>query len=139
MEISRKVFMKKIIYLLTILFTSTAALASDPSFLCSGQAEYNKIIITQVLISKKEITIQYRANGANFSKSYITTEFLEKNGSTDLNKSAYFIGGTKSGLKKDYDDISLPHFGQYRTGLGSEIAFNHDSNRVFGTVDCQKK
>ncbi len=125
--------------LMTVLATSSA-LASSKSFVCSGQAEYNKILIQKLVISEKEFNIDYSVSGVSFSQHYLTTEYLQKNGSTDANKTAYFMGATKSGQKKDYDDISLPHFGIYRNGgLGSEIAFNHNGDRVFGTVDCKEQ
>jgi len=103
---------------------------------CKGQAEFNKIQIQELLLSSSIIHLKYKVNGSAFEKQYFTTEFMKKNGKTDLREPAYFIGGTESGNKNDYEDISLPHYGNYKDGLGSEVAFNHDGQRVFGDVLC---
>ena len=130
--------MKNVILFFLTLGTLTAS--ADAIVKCSGQAEGGSIKIISSVISNKKITINYIVKGsALITKNYVTTEFFVRNGSTDLNKKAYMIGGTLSGRADDYDDISLPHFGNYKSGLGSEIAFNHGSERVFGTVRCVKK
>ncbi len=129
-----------IITMLSILSTGVMAASSNPKIHCSGQAEYGRVEILELDISDKKISIKYSVEGAQpLTNEYITTEFFDKNGRTDLKKPAYAIGGTKSGEKTDYDDISLPHYGLYKSGLGSEIAFNHKSKRVFGTVSCRQE
>ena len=133
---------KTIILVVTSLITilSVAANAASPTFQCSGQAEYNKIIIQDLTISNKNVTLRYSVNGGeSITVNYITTEFLQRNGTTDISKPAYMIGATKSGSAKDYEDIAMPHFGVYKSGLGSEIAFNYNSDRVFGTISCVQK
>lgn len=135
--------MKRILILVitTVISTlSSAANAASPTFQCSGQAEYNKIIIQKLTISSKSVMLRYSVNGGqSITANYITTEFLQRNGTTDNSKPAYLIGATKSGTSKDYDDIAMPHFGVYKSGLGSEIAFNYNSDRVFGTISCLQK
>ena len=107
---------------------------------CKGQAEYGELIISDLIITSKNIVLTYidkTANDKAIVKKYIVTEYMQSNGSTDSHtREAFFIGATASGHKKDYEDIALPHYGMYLMGLGSEIAFNHGNVRVFGTVGC---
>lgn len=133
---------KKMLLTITCLLTilSTGAKAASPTFQCTGQAEYNKIIIQALTISNKKVSLQYSVNGGeSITANYITTEFLQRNGTTDISKPAYMIGATKSGNIKDYEDISMPHFGVYESGLGSEVTFNYNSDRVVGTISCVQK
>lgn len=133
--------------ILSVIALSTHAIGEDRSSLfsisspvitCLGQAEYGAISIERLVIDKHQILIRYSAEGEVVIRRYVTIEFFRRNGSTDLFKRAYFLGGTRSGNPNDSEDISLPHYGQYKTGLGSEIAFNHGSERVFGTVTCEQ-
>ncbi len=134
----KKTILMMVTSLVTIL--SSGAHAASPTYTCTGQAEYNKIIIQQLTISHKNVILRYSVNGGeSITANYITTEFMQRNGTTDISKPAYMIGATKSGSAKDYEDIAMPHFGVYESGLGSEIAFNYNSNRVFGTISCVQK
>lgn len=132
--------MKSLFILVAIAsFSSLANAASFDlnKFACSGSAEYGKVIINSVTVVKTAVAITYTVDQKTATNKYILTEKM-KNGSTDANKTAYFIGATKTGDVKDYEDMSLPHLGLYKDGsYGSEIAFNIDGLRVFGTVNCR--
>ncbi len=133
---------KKILLIVTSLATilSSGAHAASPTYTCTGQAEYNKIIIQQLTITNKNVILRYSVNGGeSITANYITTEFMQRNGTTDISKPAYMIGATKSGSAKDYEDIAMPHFGVYESGLGSEVTFNYNSDRVVGTISCVQK
>ena len=130
--------MKKINMLVVVgaLLVSTSSFAA--TIVCSGKAEGGSIQIQNLTITPQKIDLKYSVDGgASISRSYIVTEYFIKNGTTDLHKQAYFIGGSKSGAKNDYEDIALPAYGQYKSGVGSHIAFNHGGNRVFGVVGCK--
>jgi hypothetical protein len=138
----RKFVVKNILYVVciyTVLY-SVSSMATNLGISCSGQAEYNQFKISKLTINNKKIVITYSKKDLGVvTKEYITTEFLVPNGGlTDTGGKTVFIGGTKSGRKDDYDDISLPHYGVYKSGLGSEIAFNHGAERIFGTVNCNQ-
>ena len=133
--------MKSFLLLSTVIFISVANIANAgglilQSFTCKGEAEYGKIIINQVNVNQKNVSITFTKETKS-TQNYILTE-TSKNGSTDANNTAYFIGATKSGANDDYEDMSLPHLGLYKDGkIGSEIAFNINGQRVFGTVECK--
>jgi hypothetical protein len=134
--------MKTIIAIMSLVtsLSTVSALASSTVVTCKGKAEYGAVDIKNLVIDQKTIIIQYSVSGGPvLQKAYITTEYFQKNGNTDANQQAYMIGGTKTGAKTDYEDISLPHYGKGRSGLGSEIAFNHEGKRMFGTVLCSQK
>ena len=122
-------------------FTMASIFSKPVSYTCSGSAEYGKYKIENLVLSPKKITLTYtEADGTKVNRDYFTLNFMKKNAAlTDTNAQAYIIDGSKSGRANDYDDISLPHFGIYKTGLGSEIAFESKAGRVFGTVNCVKK
>lgn len=125
--------------MITILATTPFANASDldlNDFTCSGTAEYGNVIINEVRLIRDSISITFTVAESQSTQSYVLTE-RHANGSTDAAETAYFIGATKSGAKNDYDDIALPHLGLYKSGIGSEIAFNINGMRVFGTVECK--
>lgn len=118
---------------------SSSAFATG-NIICNGQAEGGSIQIQNLFISKEQMLLKYSVDGGEvIARKYIVTEYFQKNGSTDLRKQAYFIGATKSGSLNDHEDIALPHYGLYKSGLGSEIAFNHENQRVFGTVNCDQQ
>lgn len=133
--------MKSFLFLSLFTLFSTSSFANNgelnfKNFSCSGDAEYGEVIINKVEVIEKNVSITFTLNGVTSTQKYILTE-LKRNGVTDINKTAYFIGATKSGAKNDYEDMSLPHLGLYKTGMGSEIAFNIKGQRVFGTVSCK--
>lgn len=108
--------------------------------ICKGTAEYGEVTITNLVVTKKEITIDYiDRNKTSYSKKFKTVEYMQVNGETDINQQAYFIGGSVSGDAKDWNDISIAHYGQYSYGLASDIAFSHDDVRYFGDVQCVEK
>lgn len=133
--------MKSFLFLsaFTLLSTVNVVNASEinlKNFSCTGEAEYGKIIINEVIVKQNEVSIVFTVDGAKSTQNYILTERM-KNGTTDANKTAYFIGATKSGAKNDYEDMSLPNLGLYKNGSGSEITFNVKGQKVFGTVQCK--
>jgi hypothetical protein len=106
------------------------------NFLCTGEAESGTIIIDEISVYQNNVAITF-SKDKKYIQSYILTERM-KNGYTDANNTAYFIGATKSGAKNDYEDMSLPHLGLYKNGsIGSEVAFNLNGKRVFGSVICK--
>jgi len=130
--------MRSILVLSILAFSANllAAKVNLSAFTCTGSAEYGNVQITNISVKNLNVLITYSVDNKFTTQKYILTE-KNRNGSTDINQPAYFIGATKSGDKNDYDDMSLPHLGQYKDGFGSEVAFNIKGNRVFGTVTCQ--
>lgn len=129
-----------IISLLTT-FLTVSTFAAGKVITCMGDAEFGKIKIEELTIKSKMISLRYTVaeTAKPVVKTYTITEnFLNKQ-STDARKPSLFIGATESGKKDDFNDIALPTLGVHLSGLGSEVAFNHESNRVFGTVSCIQK
>lgn len=130
--------MKKLIAVVGIMALTSTAQASQ--YLCSGEAEYGQYKIVRLLLGDKEISLDFQKAGSKVvSKKFIIVE-VKQNGETDIRKQpATFIGANTSGNIEDYsDDLALPRFGLYKSGLGSEIAFESGEGRVFGTVQCRK-
>lgn len=123
-------------FILIVPFAVQAKNLDLTNFNCQGSAEFGKIIINQVKVQNKDVSLIYTINSKTKIQNYVLTE-RKKNGVTDQNTPAYFIGATRSGDVNDYEDISLPHLGAYKNGIMSEIAFNVEGQRVFGTVECK--
>lgn len=121
-----------------LVLASKSGFAQNPQYVCEGEAEDGKIRIVQLTISDEAVRLVYSAEEQVTVKAYWVTEW-KRNGHTDVHQPAFFIGGTSSGRLDDSDDIALPHLGWHKTGIGSEVAFNHDSNRVFGNVNCLRQ
>lgn len=136
--------MPKIVTLLSLMFilSTPNSFAGEPVIHCTGGSSFDKVAIVGLDITSKQIKLKYTVDsGPVLQKNYITVEFMKKNeGTTDLKKPIYLIGGNQSGKADDFqDDIALPGYGLYKAGLGSEISFDHLSNRVIGTVTCRQK
>lgn len=114
-------------------------IAPNTTISCRGLAEFGKIEILNLEITSSKISLTYTDESSYpIVQKFITTEYMVRNGTTASGRSAYFIGGTKSGAKNDYNDIALPHLGLEKNILTSDLAFNHNGRRVFGTVKCWK-
>lgn len=122
-----------------ILSAGTIASASV-EIACKGTAEFGEVKISNLVITEKEIVVDYiDRNKTPHRKKFKTVEYMQKNGKTDINEQAYFIGGSVSGDANDYNDISIAHYGKYQNGLGSDIAFSHEDVRYVGDVQCEEK
>ncbi len=131
---------KSLIILSSLLIGSVSVAAPGFNlnfFTCSGTAEYGAVQIHGLQVAGNQVTLVYSVKGGKaITKKYLLTERV-LNGTTDIRMPAYFIGATASGQKNDYEDVSLPHLGQYKQGIGSDIAFNDGNSRVFGSVSCR--
>jgi hypothetical protein len=130
-----------------VLFLASALLLPSithaQTFECSGEGEEGKVKIEKLIVdsAKREIllTVLDVAPRKRSEKKYILTDW-HRNGITDAGKAATFVGGTVSGDPNDYsDDISIPHLGVYKSGLGSEITFRLAGypHGIVGVISCQ--
>ena len=94
----------KFLYVVSVLTLLTAtndlrAIEFDlKNFTCSGVAEYGQVVIDQVRVNQENVSITFSVAGIKSTQNYILTERI-KNGLTDANNKAFFIGASKSGVK----------------------------------------
>jgi hypothetical protein len=124
------------------LVTALVASQARADIVCKkGFAETSeaKISIQNLTVSKEKIVLTYTPAGqGQIVKTFITLDYRKPNGSTDRLRNAYFYSGSESGREDDFEDIALPHYGEYKKGLGSEIAFNYKDERAVGLVsECE--
>lgn len=129
----------KVILLILGFVTSQSALAG--TITCTGTADYG-VVIHKLEISEiklgGQVTIDYSIKGKKEATNTYVIDYIKSNGRTDIHKQAQMISGTASGEVDDDNNFSLPHFGQYADGLGSEIGFNlPNGDRAFGVINCQ--